>query len=147
MGLPWKLLSRRASSPVPSPGCVTAPQGAILPSEDAIERMSLTELKNLIDPEGRTFPETVTVGFLAAIYRRFRRRGARAGRPCKFNECCGKRADSIGTREGPRHASAWFAGSIRVFLQSLSCRIYSVGNRSKPTTLAISRCPRRGRAR
>ena len=70
MGLLWKLLSRRASSPVPSPGCVTAPQGAILPSEDAIERMSLTELKNLIDPEGRTFPETVTVGFLGAIYRR-----------------------------------------------------------------------------
>jgi hypothetical protein len=69
-----KLLSRLFSHQAAGSSATGDDQAAVrsvtLPSEEAIEQMSLMELNRLMDVENRTLPKTVTVGFLAAIYRR-----------------------------------------------------------------------------
>jgi hypothetical protein len=64
------LLARRSACSDCAADQQNTAQPVTLPSEEAIEEMSLAELRSLIDPERRTLPQTVTVGFLGAMYRR-----------------------------------------------------------------------------
>ena len=70
MGLFGKIFSRQPKCSLPIGGDGTGAETAVLPSEEAIERMSLAELSSLMDGKYKTPPKTVTVGFLGAIYRR-----------------------------------------------------------------------------
>jgi hypothetical protein len=70
MGLLRRLLARCPACPEAMVNDQVAAQSVRPPSEEAIEQMSLAELNRLIDIEHRSLPQTVTIGFLAAIYRR-----------------------------------------------------------------------------
>jgi hypothetical protein len=70
MGLFGKRFSKQPACSGATGDDQAAARSVPLPSEEAIEQMSLAELNHLIDVENRTLPTTVTVGFLGAIYRR-----------------------------------------------------------------------------
>jgi hypothetical protein len=70
MSLFGKLLGRQRTLLSPTTGCGTLETSITLPSEDIIEQMPFADLVRLVDVEHRALPQTVTVGFLGAIYRR-----------------------------------------------------------------------------
>lgn len=70
MGLLSKLFSKQAAGSRATGDDQAAVWSVTLPSEEAIEQMSLAELNRLMDVENRALSKTVTVGFLGAIYRR-----------------------------------------------------------------------------